>query len=421
MLHDESTASLTAGVVPFAQDSGRLFFYLIGAKSIDGVALTLSEASLNPNLFSIGACGDEGSEMDAEDPRCAKLTISGDLRPCAADSCSVGEAALFKTHPAMKDWPASHHFTVHELSVKNIWMIANYGGGVVLTPVEYFDATPASFHLEEELKLAEPHDAQIHDVRITEEIPDWSDKVARSRWVVHNSLWTTVSTISTRLEGTAFGNIRSVTDGVDESDSTGLPIFYLPTPDPTNIDIEKLNEIVLTFSEASVSQRVNNQGQVCDEKDPGDPLCAQVVIQGKAVPLKDIKRAMSAFKATHPLAPWLAEGGAHTGGQYFTIEISTISILDYYGGPTSVSVDDYLSYSGGSSPSSNEAPVKNAEKKKPLVLDEMSSAAMLLFMLLASFLGGLFVGLRQNKPRQLIPYEQVGGGEKANVVHGTVV
>jgi len=191
MLHDESTASLTAGVVPFAQDSGRLFFYLIGAKSIDGVALTLSEASLNPNLFSIGACGDEGSEMDAEDPRCAKLTISGDLRPCAADSCSVGEAALFKTHPAMKDWPASHHFTVHELSVKNIWMIANYGGGVVLTPVEYFDATPASFHLEEELKLAEPHDAQIHDVRITEEIPDWSDKVARSRWVVHNSLWTT--------------------------------------------------------------------------------------------------------------------------------------------------------------------------------------------------------------------------------------
>ena len=46
--------------------------------------------------------------------------------------------------------------------------------------------------------------------------------------------------------------------------------------------------------------------------------------------------------ARHPLAPWLAAGGAHTGGAYFRRVLEEIQFLDYYGGLAKLSVKDYL-------------------------------------------------------------------------------
>merc|ERR1712157_300503 len=165
-----------------------------------------------------------------------------------------------------------------------------------------------------------------------------------SRWIVAKSLWTTVSTISVRLKGSAWGNIRSVVDGSSYKESSGKPVFYLPTPDPTAIDVSKNPTISLTFSEAALAERLDEKGQVCGGLDPNDPLCAQVMIVGKAVVLDKaaLKKAEEAFGVRHPLAPWLAKGGSHTGGAYYTIEPEYITILDYYGGATEVSVQDYL-------------------------------------------------------------------------------
>jgi len=46
--------------------------------------------------------------------------------------------------------------------------------------------------------------------------------------------------------------------------------------------------------------------------------------------------------ARHPLAPWLATGGAHTGGAYYTIDVDSLFIIDYYGGQSPLSLKDYL-------------------------------------------------------------------------------
>lgn len=59
-----------------------------------------------------------------QDPRCAKISVSGALHPCdshdVGERCDeVGRAAIFGSHPVMKDWPEDHHFTVHELVPKN--------------------------------------------------------------------------------------------------------------------------------------------------------------------------------------------------------------------------------------------------------------------------------------------------------------
>ena len=134
-------------------------------------------------------------------------------------------------------------------------------------------------------------------------------------------------------------------DGSSYKESNGKPVFYVPTPDPTGIDISKNPTISLTFSEAALAERLDKKGKVCGGLDPNDPLCAQVMIVGKAVVMKDkaaVKKAENAFGMRHPLAPWLAKGGAHTGGAYYTIEPEYITILDYYGGATEVSVEDYL-------------------------------------------------------------------------------
>ena len=320
----------------------------MGENHAPGVSLTLSQASLDPALFYMAACGSLESAVDAEDPRCAKMTFTGNLHPCGDDTecVSIGKDALFNKHPTMKHWPKNHHFAVHELDVQGIWMIANFGGGSTITPKEYAAADVGRSHEIEGGKAVDPPTFPGDD----HDMPHWYQKAKRARWIVHNALWSTVTTTSSRPRENAestdtpgsFGNVRSITDGADWKVSTGKPVFYLPDVDPTARDIAEDNYIVLTTSEASLAERVNKDGQVCGGHDAGSPVCAQVALYGKAVPTKKLRSALQWFKASHPLAPWLAKGGSHMQGTYYTIELEKVVILDFYGGPTEVDVDEYL-------------------------------------------------------------------------------
>ena len=51
-----------------------------------------------------------------------------------------------------------------------------------------------------------------------------------------------------RLDGAPWGNIRSVADGVG-ANSTGLPYLYLPTPDPSAVDLRADNRATISLSE----------------------------------------------------------------------------------------------------------------------------------------------------------------------------
>ena len=75
--------------------------------------------------------------MDAQDPRCVKTTFTGSIKPCAKlekpEECeSLGKKVLFDTHPSMKGWPEDHHFVVHAFVIDSLWMIANFGGGILI-------------------------------------------------------------------------------------------------------------------------------------------------------------------------------------------------------------------------------------------------------------------------------------------------
>lgn len=341
-----SDKRVNAEIVSFGETEGRLFFYLMGETSSDS-SLTLSEASLYPEQFEGARCGND-ADTDPEDPRCAKLTITGKVSPCADDeSCKIGKKALFTDHPAMANWPGGHGFIVHEIDITDLWMIANYGGGGAVDVSTYHTSTPVhhaakGFPNKDSSKVVGLETLKSNDSAI----PDAQDAAARARWLVSNSLWTTISTSSVHLGGKPWGNIRSVVDGKSLEVSKGLPYFYLPSPDPTMIDIKADNRITLTFSEAALAERVDGDGKACGGQIAEDPTCARIHISGTARPLDDteISVAKETFGERHPRASWLSGGGAHTGGGYFTIDIESIAFLDFYGGFTPLSVADYLAW-----------------------------------------------------------------------------
>ena len=385
--------------------TGRLFFYLMGADSVlsgdPHASFTLSEAARHNNT-----CG----SVDPQDPRCAKLTLSGALRVCTGDDEATGRAALFARHPQMAKWPASHAFTVVELAIDDIWMIDFYGGGSAVdlglykvapprnnrptwppkppsAVVEHSREAPSVAHTRRSLAVRlvqdESHAAEqgIHGELMMKEWhrpvpagrmsaahaprpprgaapphtsalgfpgprPPWNETATRARWLVYHSIWSVVSTSSTRqpTAGRAWGNVRSIADGM-KANSTGLPVLYLPTPDPTAKDVAADARVSLSFSEAALPALLTpGVGTPCAGTDAEDPTCARITLIGSLKKLDGVEATKAAYDlgVRHPLAPWLASGGAHTGGAYFRIELERVVFLDYYGGPAHLSVEEYL-------------------------------------------------------------------------------
>jgi len=351
-LQSQSDANISGTIIPFAQDSGRIYLYLMGQHNSDkGISLTTSQAALNSDLFGFAGCGmTTDAAVDAQDPRCAKLTLTGSLVPLNDGDSDDGLDALLKSHPNMKEWPEDHDFRVHELTLEDIWMISGFGGGGNIALDEYFAAKPVKQHDIDMMGAAMPEDlSKKMDHHGSAPGSSESKGAARARWIVHNSLWTTVSTISSSSSSeddshdtaVAFGNIRSIVDGSDPTRSTGKPIFYLPTPDPTSKDISQNSEIALTFSEAAFGIEKSDCGN-----DPSSLECGQVILRGKAVKVEDEDDIMNAFAAMHPLAPWLSSGdGSHTGGDYYTIgDLEQVTLVFHFGSSTDIKPEDYLEY-----------------------------------------------------------------------------
>ena len=225
----QSPGGLRSAVVSYADDEGTIYFYLMGGEgdgtgtgssntgffaglatattTNTGVTFTVSEAALAPTSnFGHAACGTQG-QTDPEDPRCAKLSVHGTLAPCPDDQdagqCTHrGQAVLFARHPEMATWPVDHQFTVYTLTIHDLWMISNYGGGSSIPSAEYYAVTPHhhpkytttptaidvfSSSSTQKKNLLRPRKAPTE----VQDVPAWNQKVERTRWIVGHSLWTT--------------------------------------------------------------------------------------------------------------------------------------------------------------------------------------------------------------------------------------
>ena len=91
-------------------------------------------------------CGAQA--LDPEDPRCARLTLSGRLGRLtnASEETAAARAALFGRHPEMAGWPVAppHNFEFYKLDISDIWLVDFFGGAANISTSDYFQASPSA-------------------------------------------------------------------------------------------------------------------------------------------------------------------------------------------------------------------------------------------------------------------------------------
>ena len=106
---------------------------MIDIKTHNYVSLSMSE-------FQTSYCDD--NHLDAEDPRCSRLTFSGTFSriPKSDPVYKAALEKLFVTHPSMKTWfeMPSHDFYLASITIDNIWLIDFFGGGYTIPLKDYY-------------------------------------------------------------------------------------------------------------------------------------------------------------------------------------------------------------------------------------------------------------------------------------------
>lgn len=168
--------------------------------------------------------------------------------------------------------------------------------------------------------------------------PPYQQYAQMARYIVHKSNWTAMGTISTVpvIRDFPMVSVVSIADSALNSPSTGHIYFMLTDLSLTAKDLKINNKITAMFSE--------DQDLACtlNNTDPMEPTCARIMIAGKLERLtpntKEYEQADHAFTDRHPAAEVWKQ--AHTF--YFCkLNIEQIIVLDYYGGPHFVTVNDY--------------------------------------------------------------------------------
>ncbi|CAI0455528.1 unnamed protein product [Linum tenue] len=164
--------------------------------------------------------------------------------------------------------------------------------------------------------------------------PDPKNAAATARWLVSQNSWGVLNTLSAELGGAPFGNVVSFSDG-EPGKGAGVPYFYLTTLDPTAQNALKDQRSSFTISEYPLG--------TCGKADPENPTCAKITLTGKLISVdeksKEAESARNALFAKHPEMKGWPKGHDF---QVYKLVIKDIFLIDWFGGPKPLTVDEYL-------------------------------------------------------------------------------
>ncbi|KAA8530279.1 hypothetical protein F0562_004988 [Nyssa sinensis] len=174
----------------------------------------------------------------------------------------------------------------------------------------------------------------VHGRLLSISKPHPDNAAAFARWLVSQSSWGVLNTISSDLGGSPFGNVVSFSDGLPD-DGRGIPYFYLTTLDPTASNALKDQRSSFTVSEYPIG--------TCGKTDPENPTCAKITLTGKLQLIDDnsdeAEFAQTALFTKHPeMKDWPMDHNF----QFFKLEIEDIFMINWFGGPKPLTVDQYL-------------------------------------------------------------------------------
>ncbi|CAN0857521.1 Protein CREG2 [Linum grandiflorum] len=152
--------------------------------------------------------------------------------------------------------------------------------------------------------------------------PDPKNPAATSRWLVSQNSWGVLK------------NVASFSDG-EPGKGTGVPYFYLTILDPTPTNAMKDPRSSFTISEYPLG--------TCGKVDPENPTCAKITLTGKLVPVdeksKEAEFAQNALFTKHPqMKDWPKDHDF----QIYKLVIEDIFLIDRFGGPEPLTVEEYL-------------------------------------------------------------------------------
>ncbi|XP_054471616.1 protein CREG2 [Anoplopoma fimbria] len=125
---------------PLDNSTGVIYFYVT---AMDYTVIDL-ESSPYASLTFSEAEGEFCRQMvyDPEDPRCARLTLTGKMVEVVPEELGFAKEAMFSRHPVMAKWPVGHKWFFMKLELIQVWL-QDWIGGISLIPLEeYFKATP---------------------------------------------------------------------------------------------------------------------------------------------------------------------------------------------------------------------------------------------------------------------------------------
>ncbi|XP_067842321.1 protein CREG2 isoform X2 [Heptranchias perlo] len=120
--------------------TGIPFFYVTPMDSTVADLMNNPSASLTLSEAETDYC--RQNLIDPEDPRCARLTLTGQMVTVPTDEIEFAKQAMFSRHPVMKKWPPDHNWFFMKMNIQQVWL-QNWFGGVAVIPLEdYFKANP---------------------------------------------------------------------------------------------------------------------------------------------------------------------------------------------------------------------------------------------------------------------------------------
>ncbi|KAG5877434.1 hypothetical protein JTB14_016892 [Gonioctena quinquepunctata] len=168
--------------------------------------------------------------------------------------------------------------------------------------------------------------------------PEPQKAALMARYIVHNSDWVSVATLSSQdaIKGYPFVSLESMSDGL-ETQSTGNIYLYICNREDSGRDAETDSRVTImaTLAQSDYCKKAN--------LDPQDPRCSKVMITGK---LKEVEKTspdyefgQNALFIRHPgMKNWPADHGFYVA----KVDIEQIELLDSFGGMKFVTVMDYF-------------------------------------------------------------------------------
>jgi len=174
------------------------------------------------------------------------------------------------------------------------------------------------------------------------DIPPVEEPAKLARWIIHNSYWASMGTISARepTTGYPFSNPWDISDGASPDVSTGIPYMYFTDMEMSVIDLKVDNRLTLSVT--------LDQGDYCRDQgmDAQDPPCGRVILTGTSIALEkgsvEYEFAKESMFAKHPgMSYWPEDHGFY----FAKLNVEYITLLAGFGGVTPVPVEDYFAAS----------------------------------------------------------------------------